>query len=101
VANISREKESASTGFGKKMLQQNTVLHTIRSSHDECCQRLIQESIRPRLQINRFRSRVNAVKERPDQLRCQILGRALYAVRRDPSLVLMFLAENIDCVSLP
>jgi hypothetical protein len=84
-----------------EILQENTVLHTIRTSHDECCQRVMRESICPSLQINRFRSRVNAVKETPGHMRRQILGRALYAIRRDPNLVSMFLAENIDCVSLP
>jgi hypothetical protein len=77
-----------------EMLQENTVLHTIRTSHDECCQRVIQESIRPSLQTNRFWSRVNAVKESPDHLRRQVLGRALYAVRRDPNLVSMFFCRE-------
>jgi hypothetical protein len=80
-----------------EMVQQNTVLHTIRLSEHEQDEQIYTQEICPYLEVNLYRPRVLAVKkttERP--FREKVLGRALHCVKSSPNLVWMFLSENVD-----
>jgi hypothetical protein len=80
-----------------EMVQQNTVLHTIRFSEHEQDEQIYTQEICPYLEVNLYRPRVLAVKkttERP--FREKVLGRALHCVKSSPNLVWMFLSENVD-----
>jgi hypothetical protein len=72
-------------------------LQTIRLSEGHYDQQIYLEEILPRLETNRYRPRVLAVKKTNQRLfREKVLGRALHCVSTDPNLVWMFLSENVD-----
>jgi hypothetical protein len=82
-------------------LEQNTMLQTVHLSEQERESRIYEELIHPRLEMNLYRARALAIQtdnhdDRP--FREKVLGRALYCVRRNPSLVWMFLSQNVDMV---
>jgi hypothetical protein len=81
------------------MLQENTILHTIRLSIDEFDSGSYAESIQPGLETNLYRPRVLSIEEIDDSLfRRKVLGRALslHSVRSKPNLIWMFLSQNVD-----
>jgi hypothetical protein len=96
-ARLSDKRTTNRTRLLAEMVQQNTVLHTIRLSERERDEQIYTQEIRPYLEVNLYRPRVLAVKkttERP--FREKVLGRALYSVKSGPNLVWMFLSENVD-----
>jgi hypothetical protein len=80
-----------------KMLQHNTVVRTIALADEYNIEELYDNSILPRLEMNRsyFEVQRQAVKRADPYIRPQLLGRALYAVRYNPNLVFRFLLENV------
>jgi hypothetical protein len=94
---LTDERKTNLTCLLAKMVQQNTVLHTVHLSEHERDAQIFTEEIHPYLEANLYRPRVLAVKktnERP--FREKVLGRALYCVRSNPNLAWMFLSENVD-----
>jgi hypothetical protein len=80
------------------MLLKNTVLQTISFSRYELDPKIYWELISPRLQTNLYRPRVIAINRAGGLLRRALLQRALQSesVRNNPSLVWLFLSENMD-----
>jgi hypothetical protein len=96
-AQLSNEQKRDRARMLAKLLQTNTVLHTIRTWYGEFDDQICTESIQPCLETNLYKPRVLAVKktnERP--FREKVLGRALSRVRSKPNLVWMFLSQNVD-----
>jgi hypothetical protein len=91
-----------------QMLKANTVLDTIKlpeyfmtaaATADIYC---YQEEIVARLEMNRFRIRLDAIKNIPDTaLRAKLLGRelALPSVRYRPNQTFMLISENVELVA--
>jgi hypothetical protein len=80
-----------------KMLQRNTVVHTIELPDYFNNEAVYQSSILPRLEMNRncFEVQRQAVKRADPSIRPQLLGRALHVVQYNPELVFLFLSENV------
>jgi hypothetical protein len=97
---LSAEQNTNRTRAIAEMMQTNTILCTIRLSAGERDEDIYTESIQPSLEANLYRPRVLAVKKEADDrpFRQKVLGRALSCVRSNPSLVWMFLSENMDAV---
>jgi hypothetical protein len=94
---FSREQKAKRTSRVAEMMQTNTVLQTIHFSIYERDDEIYSQVILPRLETNRFRPRVLAVKKTVDRpFREKVLGRALHCVRSNPNLVWMFLSQNVD-----
>jgi hypothetical protein len=86
------------------MLFSNTVLEKIYFSPGEVDEQLFKDVINPRLEMNRslFKSQRRAVQSAPCSLRSKLLGRAVRSgIRHNPSLIWLFLSENIDIVAAP
>jgi hypothetical protein len=84
------ERDKARTCAIADLMEHNTILQTIRLSEGHYDQQIYLEEILPRLETNRYRPRVLAVKKTNQRLfREKVLGRALH-------LVWMFLSENVD-----
>lgn len=88
------------TGAVAQMMKENTVLHDVDLTQDECNQRIYAESILPRLETNLYRPRVRAIKKAAISLRRPLLGRALQSesVRTKANLLWMLLSGNPDIV---
>jgi hypothetical protein len=73
------------------------VLHTIKLPDAFETEELYQNSILPRLEMNRscFEVQRQAVKRAGPSVHPQLLGRALYVVQYNPNLVFHFLLENV------
>jgi hypothetical protein len=94
---MSAEQKVHRTRVLAEMMQQNTVLQTIRLSEDERDEQIYTEEIRPYLVTNQYRPHVLAIKKTKDRpFREKVLGRGLYSVRSSPNLVWMLLSENVD-----
>jgi hypothetical protein len=80
-----------------QMLRLNTVVHTIDLAVYSRDEEKYQNSILPRLEMNRtcFEAQRQAVKRADPSIRPQLLGRALHVVRFNPELVYLFLSENV------
>jgi hypothetical protein len=80
-----------------QMLRLNTVVHTIILANSFRREALYQNSILPRLEINRscFEVQRLALKRADPSIRSQLLGRALHMVQYNPNLVFLFLSENV------
>jgi hypothetical protein len=80
-----------------QMLHLNTVIHTIDLAHHLRDEVMYQNSILPRLEMNRscFEVQRQAVKRADLSIRPQLLGRALHVVRYNSNLVFHFLLENV------
>jgi hypothetical protein len=75
-----------------KMLQGNTMLNRIALTPTECDMHIYAKAILPRLmKTPQFRS----VNQTRGVLRPKLLGRALYSVNDNPTLLWMFLSNNI------
>jgi hypothetical protein len=79
------------------MLYSNTMVHTIELPDAYTDEEVYQNSILPRLEMNRtcFEVQRQAVKRADPSIRPQLLGRALHVVRYNPELVYLFLSENV------
>jgi hypothetical protein len=97
INGLSDEQKTPRTNLVAEMMQTNTILQTIDIFPRERDQRIYSETILPRLETNRFRPRVLAVKKIVDgPFREKILSRALHCVRSNPNLLWMFLSQNVD-----
>jgi hypothetical protein len=78
-------------------LHHNTVLCTINAADDLRDEAVYQNSILPRLEMNRtcFEVQRQALKRADPSIHPQLLGRALYVVQYNPNLVFHFLSENV------
>jgi hypothetical protein len=91
---------SLKTRFMKALLrlaQCNTVVNTIDLPHNFQDEEFFQNSIVPRLEMNRncFADQRRALKRADPSIRGQLLGRALHVVRYNPNLLFRFLSENV------
>jgi hypothetical protein len=73
-----------------RMLRLNTVVHTIEVPRAFRDAAMYQNSILPRLEMNRSCFEVQRRTMKP-----QLLGRALHVVQYNPDLVFRFLSENV------
>jgi hypothetical protein len=80
-----------------RLAQCNTMVHTIDLPDNAKDEEFFQNSILPRLEMNRscFQDQRQAIKQADPSIRCQLLGRALYVVRSNPNLLFRFLSENV------
>lgn len=92
------EQKSKRTRAIADLLEQNTILQTVHLSEQERENHIYVGLIQPRLEMNLYRTRALAFKDRPRPFREKVLVRALHCVRNKPHLVWMFLAQNIDVV---
>jgi hypothetical protein len=97
VSRYSAESRSTMMNAIIQMLHLNTVIHTIELPDYFNDEEVYQNSILPRLEMNRtcFEVQRQAVKRADLSIRPQLLGRALHVVRYKPNLVFHFLAENV------
>jgi hypothetical protein len=94
---LSDEQKIHRTRALAEMIQENAVLQTIELFISDRDEQIYTEEIRPYLVTNLYRPRVLDVKKTQDRpFREKVLGRALYSVRSNPSLVWMLLSENVD-----
>jgi hypothetical protein len=79
-----------------RLVQCNTVVHTIDLPDHAKDAEFFQNSIVPRLEMNRnfFEDQRQALKLADSSIRRQLLGRALHAVRSNPDLLFRILSEN-------
>jgi hypothetical protein len=75
-----------------KMLQVNTMVHTIKLTPTECDMHIYTNAILPRLKKT---PQFHSVSQTRGVLRSKLLGRALYSVNDNPTLLWMFLSNNI------
>jgi hypothetical protein len=80
-----------------QMLRLNTVVHTIMLANSFRREAVYQNSILPRLEMNRscFEVQRQAVTRADPSIRPPLLGRALHAVQYNPNLVFQLLSENV------
>jgi hypothetical protein len=80
-----------------QMLYLNTVMQTINLPDTFTDEAVYQNSILPRLEMNRscFEVQRQIVKRADPSIRPQLLGRVLHMVRYNPNLVFLFLSENV------
>jgi hypothetical protein len=80
-----------------KLVQSNTVVHTIDLPNHVKDEEFFQNSIVPRLEMNRnyFGDQRQALKRADPSIRDRLLGRALHVVRSNPNLLFRFLSDNI------
>jgi hypothetical protein len=79
------------------MLKVNMSIQTIPLGDYYYEHELFRRSVIPYLKTNKFRPRVRAIqKTRPIAYRTKVLGRALLAVRTDPTRLWMLLSENAE-----
>jgi hypothetical protein len=80
-----------------QLAQRNTVVHTIDLPDCNQAEEIYENSIVPRLEMNRsrFEEQRRALKRADPSIRAQLLGRALYVVRSNPDLLFLFLSENV------
>lgn len=99
---ISSESKTTVMQMILQMLHLNTVVHTINLPDTFVGETVYQNSILPRLEMNRscFEVQRQAVKRAGPSIRPQLLGRALHLVRYNPNLVLRFLLENVPAFVL-
>ncbi len=94
---LSAELKTARMNAIIQMLYLNTVMHTIKLPLDLRDEAVYQNSILPRLEMNRncFEVQRQAVKRADPSIRPQLLGRALHVVQYNPNLVFLSLSENV------
>jgi hypothetical protein len=94
---LSAESKSTLMNAILEMLQHNTVVHTIYLPHALGNEEVYQNSVLPRLEMNRncFEVQRQTVKRADPAIRSQLLGRVLHVVRCNPNLVFRFLSENV------
>lgn len=77
------------------MLKVNTVLRDITLTLQDHDQQILNDEIFPRLMINRYRPRIRAIRGTQDiSVRAKLLGRALYSVNGNPTLLWIFLSSH-------
>jgi len=82
--------------YVEEMLKSNTVLHTIEYTPRQLVPAIYDESIQPRLTMNRYRPLFKAVTQSPYSV--HLLALALTAVRHDPNLVQLLLSVSKEVV---
>jgi hypothetical protein len=97
---ITNEQKVHRTRAIAEMLEVNTVLHTIKLSPSQIDNHICTELVNPRLEMNRYRPRILAIKQADNRFRRALLGRALQSelVRNKSNCLWMFLSENADIV---
>jgi hypothetical protein len=80
-----------------QLAQCYTMVHTIDLSDHVKDEEFFQNSILPRLEMNRncFRDQRQALTRVDSSIHGQLLGRALHVVRYNPDLLYRFLSENV------
>jgi hypothetical protein len=85
-----------------RLVQCNTVVHTIELPDHAKDEEFFQSSIVPRLEMNRrcFEDQRQALTRADPSIRGQLLGRALHVVRSNPALLFRLLSENVPAFVL-
>jgi hypothetical protein len=80
-----------------RLAQCNTSVHAIDLPDYAKDEEFFQDSILPRLEMNRscFEDQRQKLKRTDPSIRGQLLGRALHVVRYNPDLLFRFLSENV------
>jgi hypothetical protein len=80
-----------------RLVQCNTLVHTIDLPYFAQGDEFFQNFILPRLEMNRncFEDQRQGLKRADPSVRGQLLGRALHVVRSNPDLSFRFLSENV------
>jgi hypothetical protein len=101
-SNLSDESKTSRMRAIVRMLQRNTVVHTIDLPDNVRDDKIFQNSIQPRLEMNRSRFELQrgAIAQADPSIRSQLLGRALSVVQSDPSLVYGFLTDNVQVCAM-
>jgi hypothetical protein len=81
----------------RRLAHCNTVVHTINLPDHAKDEEFFQNSIVPRLEMNRncFQDQRQALTRADPAIRSRLLGRALHVVRHNPDLLFRFLSENV------
>jgi hypothetical protein len=85
-----------------RLVQRNTVVHTIDLPDYAKDEEFFQNFIVPRLEMNRsyFEDQRQALTRANPSVRGQLLGRALHVVRSNPDLLFRLLSENVPAFVL-
>jgi hypothetical protein len=99
---FSDDQKTQRTRLVAEMMPRNTALHTIELGTNERDEQIYTKEICPRLEMNRYRPRVLAIKKADISLRRPLLGLAVQtkSVRNSSNLLWMFLSGNADIVVL-
>jgi hypothetical protein len=94
---LSVERKATRMNAILRMLQRNTVVSTIDLPYGLNDEEMYQNSILPRLEMNRtcFEVQRQAVTQADPAIRSQLFGRALHVIQYNPNLVFLFLSENV------
>jgi hypothetical protein len=94
---LSASSQTSTMNAVLKLVQCNTVVHTIDMPQDHATEEFFQNSIVPRLEMNRFcfEHQRHALMRVDHAIRGQLLGRALHVVRYNPDLLFRFVSENV------
>jgi hypothetical protein len=94
---MSASSKASMINAALRMVQCNTVVHTIDLPSHANDEELFQNSIVPRLEMNRtcFEHQRQALTRVNHTIPGQLLGRALHVVRKNPDLLFRFLTENV------
>ena len=97
LASLSARSKAGRMHDVLQMLQYNTVVQEIDLSEDLKDEEIYENSIVPRLEMNRsrFEEQRQALKRADPSIRSRVLGKALYVVRYNPDLFFQFLSENV------
>ena len=93
---LSEARKSHRTQCLVEMLKVNTIvkhIHMIDAEYDETIWR---DEIIPRLEMNRLRPRIVAVKKTQGTLRAPLFGRALHTIRDNNTFLFMMAKGNVD-----
>jgi hypothetical protein len=100
IVPLSETQKTRRTEMLLEMLKVNTVLHNIDLTLQDCNQQILNDEIRPRLLVNRYRPRVRELRGTTQgndySLRAKLLGRALHSVNQQPTILWMFLSSHKD-----
>jgi hypothetical protein len=85
----------------RSTLQSNTRIHTIQLTPEEAEEHILEESILPRLEMNRteFESQRQAIARAPATMRAKLLGPALYLAQYNSNLAYKFLSDNAEVLT--
>jgi hypothetical protein len=83
-----------------RLVQCNTLVHTIELPDYAKDEEFFQHFIEPQLDMNRncFEDQRQALKRADPSIRGQLLGRALHVVRYNPDLLFRFVSENVPAL---
>jgi hypothetical protein len=97
VPSLSTASKTSMMNEVLRLAQCNTVVHTIDLPDHAKDEEFFQDSIVPRLEMNRsfFEDQRQALMRADPAIRGRLLGRALHVIRNNPDLLFRFLSANV------